>query len=129
MELMSLAPNEVLDSSFGAKDTAKFQQTLDSTNPSVQRNAARCYGIVSSLSGHTGFEGYALGALVRIEQWQQAVGQDVIKLRGLLLSVTFGITRKWLRGLSFSDEVGQKLTKLMITILSKSKDRMLKDVS
>ena len=126
-ELLSLAPNEVLSGALTSDDVSHLQESLDSTNITVQRSAARCYGIISSMSQYTGLEGYVQDALSQIQGWQEAIGQDFIKLRGRILSTSFAVSRRWLRGSSFSNKLTQNLTELLMTMLIKSKDQMLKD--
>lgn len=129
-ELLSLAPNELLLEVSPREMTALSQKTLEFGDLQLQLAAARCYGILTSLSEYRSFREDILAGLRSASRWPDAIGQNLIRVRGSLLIVTFGISRRYLRkGAEMSSNEVQEAFALTTSILTHSRDEMLKTAS
>ena len=127
VELSSLCPNHVL-AALQEEDLAMVKKAALSNNLITQSQASRIFGTLGSLSSDSGMASLP-GMIDACEHWITTAGQELNQLRGTLLSVTFLLTRFALRGSQPSEDILDKLTKLLSDILDKSRDLALRDAA
>ncbi|RMZ81948.1 hypothetical protein DV737_g2240, partial [Chaetothyriales sp. CBS 132003] len=127
VELLSLTDNRLIGSSLSSETLTLTQAGF--TQPPVQSAAARCFGILASLSP-------ARGSLIKQEleqcaQWQSAVGTDAVATRGHILAASFALTRSSLRGQGGGqreetfDATATTLTERLVEIILQTHDLAL----
>ena len=127
VELCSLCSNNVL-SHISSQGFGRVKGAATSNNLLTQTQAARVFGVLSSLPAHRDRETDMEAMVKACENWAESVGQQMNELRGSLLGVAFLITRLSLR--QHAEESGihaERFTKLMSNILVNSRDNALRD--
>ncbi|RMD44320.1 hypothetical protein DV735_g871, partial [Chaetothyriales sp. CBS 134920] len=119
--LLSLTNNRLIGGLLPSEPLTLVQTGL--TQTSVQSTAARCFGILASLSPTR--ESLINQELEQCAQWQSAVGNDAVAARGHLLAATFALTRSSLRGEERSDATTATLSKRLVDIILESHDLAL----
>lgn len=129
VEFCSLTSNNAL-SSISDRSLPQVKSAAISNNMVTQSQAARVYGILSSLPNYkSNYEDLTVMIPV-CEKWAETVGQQMNQLRGTLLSAAFLITRLSLR--QDAEKVESKLSgfvQVLSDILEKSRDNALRDAA
>lgn len=98
----------------------------------IQMQAARLLGILASHPGYSKLDREELieGTWIRIKGWQDVARQDMNPVRGLVLSVTFIITRQALRGTLVADDVNvPSFWKFVLDLVLESRENALRSAS
>ena len=130
VEICSLVPDHVIGEMLDRVVTIKPSSV--SNDLAIQLPAARLLGIFASHRDYSKSdrEDSIRGALVKIQGWREAVGQDINRIRGHLLCVAFIISRQALRGtLTVEDDAIPTIAKLLVELILESRDIALRIAS
>ncbi|KAF7513744.1 hypothetical protein GJ744_007795 [Endocarpon pusillum] len=129
-EIGSLVPDHVIG---GMLDRVTIiKPTSVSNNLAIQLPAARLLGIFMSHPDYTKLDRdeFIRGALTKIHGWRDAVGQDVNRIRGHLLCVTFILSRQAMRRtLPTEEDIISEFVKLVLELIVEARDVALRNAA
>ncbi len=129
VEICSLGSNDAL-STISSRALDEVKSATISNNLITQGQAARVFGVLTSLSNHENGNTDLTAMVKKCDGWAEAVGQQMNQLRGTLLSAAFLLTRLSLRKNTANPRThADGFMQLVFDILEKSRDNALRDAA
>ncbi|KAJ5130149.1 uncharacterized protein N7515_006188 [Penicillium bovifimosum] len=127
VEICSLAPNDVVEHLLPRAKS--LMEPICSNNQDNQGITARAFGILTS---HPGFPEEQLKSFVAqlagtIQSWNSAVGEEVMRVRGAILALSYLLSRLAYRGLvdPIPEAQGKQFIETLFDILDVARDTLL----